>query len=107
MPSDFDWIFKRDPYAAERERLSGYVNRPARVRPVRVPARRFGESDRPCDAPAERLLGLGTDTRSLKLKPSKRFAAVVRNRRFRLVVRVTATDAAGNVTLTSKSVRVK
>jgi Ca2+-binding RTX toxin-like protein len=54
-----------------------------------------------------RRLGLGTGTRSLKLKPSKRFAAAVRNRRLRLVVRVTAKDAAGNVTLTSKSVRVK
>ena len=52
-------------------------------------------------------LGLGTGTRTLKLKSSKRFAAAVRNRRLRLVVRVTATDAAGNVTLTSKSVRVK
>jgi Ca2+-binding RTX toxin-like protein len=52
-------------------------------------------------------LRLGTGQRSLKLKPSKRFAAAVRNRRLRLVVRVTAKDAAGNVTLTSKSVRVK
>jgi hypothetical protein len=26
MPSNFDWIFKRDPYAAERERASGYVS---------------------------------------------------------------------------------
>lgn len=52
-------------------------------------------------------LGLGTGARSLTLKRSKRFAAAVRNRRLRLVVRVTATDAAGNVTLTSKSVRVK
>lgn len=52
-------------------------------------------------------LGLGTGTRSLKLKPPKRFAAAVRNRRLRLVVRVTAKDAAGNVTLTSKSVHVK
>lgn len=52
-------------------------------------------------------LGLGTGTRSLKLRPSKRFAATVRNRRLRLVVRVTAKDAAGNVTVTSKSVRVK
>jgi hypothetical protein len=23
MPSNFEWIFKRDPYAAERERASG------------------------------------------------------------------------------------
>jgi RTX calcium-binding nonapeptide repeat (4 copies) len=50
---------------------------------------------------------LGTGTRSLRLKPSKRFAASVRNRRLRLVVRVTAKDAAGNVTLSSRSVRVK
>jgi hypothetical protein len=28
MPSNFDWIFKRDPYAAERERASGYVTPP-------------------------------------------------------------------------------
>jgi hypothetical protein len=54
-----------------------------------------------------RRLKLGTGRRVLKLKPSKRFAAAVRNRRLRLVVRVTATDAAGNVTPASKSVRVK
>jgi hypothetical protein len=52
-------------------------------------------------------LRLGTGTRSLRLKPSKKFAATVRNRRLRLVVRVTAKDAAGNVTRTGKSVRVK
>ncbi len=52
-------------------------------------------------------LGLGTGTRSLTLKRSKRFAAAVRNRRLRLVIRVTAKDAAGNVTLSSKSIRVK
>jgi Ca2+-binding RTX toxin-like protein len=50
---------------------------------------------------------LGTGTRSLRLKPSRRFAASVRNRRLRLVVRVTARDAAGNVTQAARSVRVK
>ena len=52
-------------------------------------------------------LKLGTGARSLRLKPSKRFAASVRNRRLRLVVRVTAKDAAGNVTQVRRSVRVK
>ena len=52
-------------------------------------------------------LKLGSGTRSLKLKPSKKFAAAVRNRRLRLVIRVTAKDAAGNVTHAAKSVRVK
>lgn len=52
-------------------------------------------------------LARGTGTRSLRLKPSKRFAGAVRNKRLRLVIRVTATDAAGNVTVKSKSVRVK
>ena len=52
-------------------------------------------------------LRLGTGTRSLRLKPSKKFAATVRNRRLRLVVRVTGKDAAGNVTRTGKWVRVK
>ena len=50
---------------------------------------------------------LGTGTRSLRLKPSRKFAAAVRNRRLRLVVRVVAKDAAGNVTRAAKSVRVK
>jgi len=54
-----------------------------------------------------RRLGLRGGTRSLTLKPSKRFAASVRNRRLRLVVRVTARDAAGNVTFARRSVRVK
>jgi hypothetical protein len=52
-------------------------------------------------------LKLGSGTRSLRLKPSRKFARTVRNRRLRLVIRVTATDAAGNVTRTAKSVRVK
>lgn len=52
-------------------------------------------------------LKLGTGTRSLRLKPSRKFAAAVRNRRLRLVVRVVAKDAAGNVTRAAKSVRVK
>jgi len=52
-------------------------------------------------------LRLGTGTRALTLKPSKKFAAAVRNRRLRLVIRVTAKDAAGNVTRAAKSVRVK
>jgi hypothetical protein len=54
-----------------------------------------------------RRLKLGSGTRALRLKPSKRFARSVRNRRLRLVVRVTAKDAAGNVTLAKRSVRVR
>jgi hypothetical protein len=52
-------------------------------------------------------LRLGTGSRSLRLKPSKRFARSVRGRRLRLVIRVTAKDAAGNVTRAVKPVRVK
>ena len=52
-------------------------------------------------------LKLGTGTRKLRLKPSKRFAASVRSRRLRVVIRVTAKDAAGNVTRAARSVRVK
>jgi len=52
-------------------------------------------------------LQVGEGRRTLRLKPSKRFASSVRNRRLRLVIRVTAKDVAGNVTRTSKSVRVK
>jgi hypothetical protein len=40
MPSNFDWIFKRDPYAAERERASDYVN----------PQRGYGQFGLPRDA---------------------------------------------------------
>jgi Ca2+-binding RTX toxin-like protein len=52
-------------------------------------------------------LRLGTGRRSLRLKPSKRLAASLRSRRLRLVIRVTAKDAAGNVTTAVKSVRVR
>ncbi len=48
MPSNFEWIFKRDPYAAERERVSGCVNQP----------RGCGQPGLPHDAPAERLVTL-------------------------------------------------
>ena len=55
MPSNFEWIFKRDPYAAERERLSGSVNQPPRLstfpglvatRSARVDALALGTEDR-------------------------------------------------------------
>jgi Ca2+-binding RTX toxin-like protein len=54
-----------------------------------------------------RRLTLGTGVRSVRLKPSKRFVRSVRNRRLRLVVRVTAQDGAGNVTTAGRAVRVK
>jgi len=47
MPSNFDWIFKRDPYAAERERASGYVNPP---QAITVPPRRIARSGQDVDA---------------------------------------------------------
>jgi Ca2+-binding RTX toxin-like protein len=52
-------------------------------------------------------LARGTGTRSLRLKASKRFAKAVRGKALRLVVRVTATDAAGNVADAARKVRVK
>lgn len=54
-----------------------------------------------------RSLPQGSGRRSLVLKPSKRFVTAVRNRRLRLVVRVTATDAAGNARTSSRSVLVR
>ncbi len=54
-----------------------------------------------------RSLQRGTGRRSLVLKSSSRFAKAVRNRRLRLTVRITATDAAGNGRVTSRSVRVR
>jgi hypothetical protein len=52
-------------------------------------------------------LGLGTGTRSLRLRPSARFAKAVRGKSLRLVVRVVATDAAGNVAGAARKVRVR
>jgi hypothetical protein len=49
----------------------------------------------------------GTGTRSLRLRPSKKFAKAVRGKSLRLVVRVVATDAAGNVATAARNVRVK
>lgn len=51
MPSNFDWIFKRDPYAAERERASGYVNPP---QAITVPPRRIARSGQDGDAAPEK-----------------------------------------------------
>ena len=49
----------------------------------------------------------GTGTRSLTLRPSKKLAKAVRGKPLRLVVRVVATDAAGNETSAARKVRVK
>ena len=49
----------------------------------------------------------GTGTRSLRLRPSRRLAKAVRGKPLRLVVRVVATDAAGNVANAARKVRVK
>ena len=49
----------------------------------------------------------GTGTRSLRLRTSKKFAKAVRGKSLRLVVRVVATDAAGNVATAARNVRVK
>ena len=49
----------------------------------------------------------GTGTRSLTLKPSRKLAKAVRGKPLRLVVRVVATDAAGNETSAARKVRVK
>jgi len=49
----------------------------------------------------------GTGTRSLRLTPSRRLAKAVRGKPLRLVVRVLATDAAGNVGTAARKVRVK
>jgi hypothetical protein len=52
-------------------------------------------------------LRLGTGRRSLRLRPSARFAKAVRGKALRLVVRVVATDAAGNVAGAARKVRVR
>jgi hypothetical protein len=54
MPSNFDWIFKRDPYAAERERASGYVSPLRGSGRFALPRKASGRLIAPCDAPAER-----------------------------------------------------
>ena len=54
MPSDFEWIFKRDPYAAERERASGCVNQPRESGQLGLPRDARGRVMLPSDAPAER-----------------------------------------------------
>jgi hypothetical protein len=56
MPSNFDWIFKRDPYAAERERASGHVNQPRGLGRFGLPRDASGRVILPSDAPAERLV---------------------------------------------------
>jgi Ca2+-binding RTX toxin-like protein len=52
-------------------------------------------------------LGLRSGPRTLTLKPSKKFARRVRNKRLRLTIRLTVTDRAGNVTVATKRVRVR
>jgi hypothetical protein len=52
-------------------------------------------------------LGSGTGRRSLRLRPTRKFAKAVRGRSLRLVVRVVASDEAGNVTSGSRKVRVR
>jgi len=49
----------------------------------------------------------GRGTRALRLRPSAKFAKAVRGKPLRLVVRVVATDAAGNVATAARKVRVK
>jgi RTX calcium-binding nonapeptide repeat (4 copies) len=49
----------------------------------------------------------GTGTRSLRLRPSAKLAKAVRGKPLRLVVRVVATDAAGNVASGARKVRVR
>lgn len=49
----------------------------------------------------------GTGARSLKLRPSKKLAKAVRGKPLRLVVRVVATDAAGNEAEAARRVRVR
>jgi hypothetical protein len=49
----------------------------------------------------------GTGARSLKLRPSKKLAKAVRGKPLRLVVRVVATDAAGNEADAARKVRVR
>jgi hypothetical protein len=56
MPSNFDWIFKRDPYAAARERASGRVNQPRGFGRFGRPRDAWGRVILPSDAPAERLV---------------------------------------------------
>ncbi|MBI5106167.1 MAG: hypothetical protein HZB46_14500, partial [Solirubrobacterales bacterium] len=51
-------------------------------------------------------LGLGTGTRTLVLKPARKLAKRVRNRRLRPVVRLTVSDAAGNAVVVTRRVRV-
>ena len=49
----------------------------------------------------------GTGVRSLRLRPSRKLAKAVRGRPLRLVVRVIATDAAGNEASAARRVRVR
>ncbi len=51
-------------------------------------------------------LKLGTGARKLTLKPGAKWKPRVRNRRLRLTVELTLTDAAGNVSVVTKKVRV-
>ena len=50
MPSDFDWIFKRDPYAAECERASGHVNHPRALGRFGLPRDAWGRVILPKEA---------------------------------------------------------
>jgi Ca2+-binding RTX toxin-like protein len=52
-------------------------------------------------------LSRGTGKRKMNVKVAKKYRKAVRNRRLRLVLRVTATDAAGNRTVRTKNLRVK
>jgi Ca2+-binding RTX toxin-like protein len=52
-------------------------------------------------------LSRGTGKRKMNVKVAKKYRKAVRNRRLRLVLRVTATDAAGNRTVKTKNLRVK
>ena len=56
MPSNFDWIFKRDPYAAERERASGHASQPRGFGQFGLPRDAEGRVILSSDAPAERLV---------------------------------------------------
>jgi len=53
---------------------------------------------------ATKRYGLSTSTRAVKLKPSRKLVAG--RKKFSVSVRVTATDAAGNRTVASKTVRI-
>jgi hypothetical protein len=56
---------------------------------------------------AEAKLRTGTGTRTLRLKVAKKLADTIKSRRYRLRIVLTVTDASGNATIVTRTVKVR